>query len=136
MNYLENTLNISIQAICLFERLKSLKDTKNTERKEIQANWIKSTLTDFKNKIKNISKNEIEFEQPNEIAGILLKSYLKILEFNRRNQQGQGLKSLSPSQMLSILPISLISLIQKNIKMKSEKYCIFCTDEKTYKKHL
>ena len=66
--------------------LESLKDTKNTERKEIQANWIKSALTDFKNKIKNISKNEIEFEQPNEIAGILLKSYLKILEFNRRNQ--------------------------------------------------
>ena len=31
----------------------------------------------------------------------------KILEFNRQNQEGQGLKILSPDQMLSRLPITL-----------------------------
>ena len=31
----------------------------------------------------------------------------KILEFNRQNQEGQGLKILAPDQMLSRLPITL-----------------------------
>ena len=34
----------------------------------------------------------------------------KILEFNRLNQSGQGLKILTPNQMLSRLPISLAQL--------------------------
>ena len=34
---------------------------------------IKSALTDFKNKIENMSKKEPEFEQPNEIGNIVEK---------------------------------------------------------------
>ena len=34
----------------------------------------------------------------------------KILEFNKRNQGGKGLRILAPDQMLSRLPISLAQL--------------------------
>ena len=51
----------------------------------------------------------------------------------RRNQRGQGLKILTPSQMLSILPITLAKLkaeiIHKNLKKKSGNYCTCCTDQ-------
>ena len=45
-------------------------------------------------------------EQPDKI----LKIVEKILEFNKQNQSGQGLKMLTPNQMLSRLPISLAQL--------------------------
>ena len=49
---------------------------------------------------------------------IILSSFLQIfssffqniLEFNRQNQEGQGLKILTPNQMLSRLPIFLAKL--------------------------
>ena len=51
----------------------------------------------------------------------------------RRNQRGQGLKILTPSQMLSRLPITLAKLkakiIHKNLKKKSGNYCTRCTDQ-------
>ena len=54
-----------------------------------------------------------------------------------RNQQGQGLKMLTPSQMLSRLPISLAQLKagnnSENLKKKLDNYCILCTDQKTHK---
>ena len=65
---------------------------------------IKSALTDFKNKIENMSENDTEFEEPNEIVNIVEK----ILESKR--QRGSGLKTLTPSQMLSRLPILLAQL--------------------------
>ena len=45
-----------------------------------------------------------------------------ILEFNQLNQLGQGLKILTPSQMLSRLPISLAQLKAGNNseKLKNE----------------
>ena len=43
----------------------------------------------------------------------------KILKFNKRNQQGEGLKILTPDQMLSRLPISLAQLKVGN---NSEKF--------------
>ena len=51
-----------------------------------------------------MSEEEKEIENPNEIGDIVKK----ILEFNR--QQGQGLKILTPNQMLCRLPISLVQL--------------------------
>ena len=47
--------------------------------------------------------DEKEIEKPNEIVDIVEK----ILELNNQNQQGQGLKILTPDQMLIRLPISL-----------------------------
>ena len=65
---------------------------------------IKSGLSDLKEKIGDMSEEEKEIENPNEIGDIVKK----ILEFNR--QQGQGLKILTPNQMLCRLPISLVQL--------------------------
>ena len=56
----------------------------------------------------------------------------------RRNQQRQGLKLLTPNQMLSGLPISLTQLKARNnyekFKMKLDNYCILCIDQKNLQK--
>ena len=61
----------------------------------------------------------------------------KILDFNEKNQQGQGLKILTPNQMLSRLQISLAQLKVGNnsVKLQNEirQLLYFCTDQKTYK---
>ena len=49
---------------------------------------IKSRLSDLKNEIEKMSENEIKIEKPYEAADTVEK----ILEFNRQNQEGQGLK--------------------------------------------
>ena len=52
----------------------------------------------------------------------------------RRNQQGQGLKILTPDQMLSRLPITLAQLKAGNNSQKLineiRNYCILCTVQK------
>ena len=50
-----------------------------------------------------MSKDEIEIEEPHKI----IDAVAEILDFNEQNQEGQGLKILTPQQMLSRLPISL-----------------------------
>ena len=45
------------------------------------------------------------------------------------------LKILTPNQMLSRLPLSLAQSeaennLEKNLKIKSDNYCILCTDQK------
>ena len=103
----------------LLEKLK--KSKKNPEKNENQVNLIKSGLRDFKEEIKDMSrkrrKEEKETEQPNETVNIVGK----ILEFNRQ-QSGQGLKTLTQSQMLNRLPISLAQLNAENNseKLKNE----------------
>ena len=63
--------------------LENLKNKKDTQRNENQVNLIKRALTDFKNKIKNMSKYEIEIEQLNDIK-ILLKKFLSLInKFNK-----------------------------------------------------
>ena len=46
-----------------------------------------------------MSEEERKIEKPN-----------KILNFNKQNQEGKGLEILTPSQMLSRLPITLAQL--------------------------
>ena len=53
-----------------------------------------------------MSENEIEIEKPD----IMVNIAEKILDFNRQNQKGQGLKILTPQQMFTRLPISLAKL--------------------------
>ena len=44
-----------------------------------------------------------------------------ILKFNKQNQQGQGIKTLTPNQILSRLPITLAQLKAGNSdKLKNE----------------
>ena len=70
------------------------------------VNVIKSGLSDLKNEIENMGEEEKEIEKPNEIIDI----FEEIREFNKKNQQGKGLKILTPDQMLSRLPITLAQL--------------------------
>ena len=64
-------------------------------------------------------------KQPDKIVNIVEK----ILEFNRQNPKGQGLKILTPDQMLSRLPITLVQLKAANIsrKLKTEMRQLFCS---------
>ena len=91
---------------------------KNTEENKKLVQSIKSCLVDLENEIEEMSENEIEIEKPCEIMNILEE----ILEFNRQNQQGQGLKTLTPEQMLIRLSISLAQLKARNNseKLKNE----------------
>ena len=102
----------------LTEMLKILYNLNNRKKSIQLVNTIKSGLSDLKNEIKNISADEIETEKPYKIVDIVEKS----LEFNGRNQEGEGLKILTPNQMLSRLSISLAQLkaVNNSEKLKNE----------------
>ena len=96
--------------------LKNLEKSKNnTEKINIQVNLIKSGLSDSKNEIKEMSEDEEETEQPNETVDIVEK----ILEFNNQSQEGKGLKTLTPDQMLSRLPVTLAQIKAGNNSEKA-----------------
>ena len=94
--------------------LKNLYRINDKYKSNDSVNVIKSGLSQLKNEIIYISKEEKEIEKPNEIINIVEE----ILEFNKQNQQGQGLKILTPNQMLSRL---LITLAQLKAGNNSEK---------------
>ena len=68
--------------------------------------------------IKDMPKEERETEKPDNIVKIVEE----ILKFNKQYQEGQGIKILTPNQMLSRLPISLVQLKAGNNleKLKNE----------------
>ena len=65
-----------------------------------------------------MSEDEKKIEQIDKI----LKVVKEILDFNKQNQIGKGLKILTPDQMLSRLPITLAQLNAGNNseKLKNE----------------
>ena len=65
-----------------------------------------------------ISQSEIKTEKPDK----LLKIVEEILEFNEQDQLEEGLKILTPNQMLSRVPITLAQLKAGNNseKLKNE----------------
>ena len=63
-------------------------------------------MIDLKNEIKKLSECVKETEQPDEIVNLVEK----IFDFNNQNQEGRGLKLLTPDQMLSRLLISLAQI--------------------------
>ena len=69
---------------------------------------IKSGLSDLKDQIEKMSENKKRIEQ----AGRVVDNVKEILDFNKQNQcqKGEGLKILTPGQMLSRLPITLAQL--------------------------
>ena len=75
-----------------------------------------SALTDLKDKIKNVFNNEKGIEQPDKIIHVVEK----IVDFNERYQEGQGLKILTLNQMLSRLPVSLAQLKSRNSSKKKK----------------
>ena len=82
--------------------LKVVYITNNRRKNEKLVNVVKNGLSDLKDEIKEMSENEIEKEKPYRIVNIVEK----ICEFNRQNQEGQGLKILSEiaGEMLGRLP--------------------------------
>ena len=69
----------------MLKKLKKLKN--NKEKNKVQVDLINSGLRDFKEETGNVSEQEKETENPNELVDVVEK----ILEFNRQ-QEGQGSK--------------------------------------------
>ena len=78
------------------------------------VNVIKMGLSDLKNETEYMGEEEKKIEKPNKITDVVKE----ILQFNKQNQQGQGLKILTPDQMLSRLPITLAQLKAGNNSQK------------------
>ena len=80
-----------------------------------------------------MSEKEKEIEDPESIVKIAEN----ILKFNEQKQSGKGLKILTPSQMLSRLPITLAQLKAENNseKLKNEirqlLYSLYCSKNMT-----
>ena len=84
------------------DMLKSLYKANTNQNNEL-VSVINSGLKDLKEEIKEMSEEEKKFEKSDKIV----KLVEEILRFNKQKQEGQGIKILTPNQMLSILPISL-----------------------------
>ena len=97
---------------------KYLYKTNDRKKNNELVSVINSGLKDLKKEIKEMSKEERKIEKPDNRVEIVEE----ILKFNEQNQKGQGLKTLTPSQMLSRLPISLAQLKAGNNseKLKNE----------------
>ena len=98
--------------------LKELYKTDYKEKNKLLVSVVNSGLKDLKEEINKMSKEERINKKPDKIVKIVKK----ILKFNKQNQQGEGLKILTPSQMFSRLPITLAQLKAGNnsekLKMK------------------
>ena len=94
--------------------LKTVYNTNDKKKNNDLVIMIKSELSDLKKEIENMSEEEKEIEKPNVIIDIVEK----ILEFDKQKQEGQGLKILTPNQILSRLPISLVQLKAGNSSEK------------------
>ena len=111
--------------------VKQLYETKNKNKNDKLVNLIKSGLSNLKDEITEMSKDEIENDKPDKIVEIAEE----ILDFNKkiRKQQGLGLKILTPNQMLSRLPIILAQLKagnnSKKLKNKIRQLFILCPDQ-------
>ena len=101
--------------IDLVKKLFETTDKKKNNEQEIKNSW-----SNIKDEIKRMSKEEIKNEKPDDILGIINK----IFYFNKeiQKQRVSGLKILTPKQMLSRLPISLVQLNAGNNseKLKNE----------------
>ena len=96
---------------------KKLSETKSAVN-EVRADSIKKVVSKLKRIIEYATKDDaLKTEEKEKIIDIVER----ILFFNQLNQSGQGLKILTPNQMLSRLPISLAQLKARNIFEKLKK---------------
>ena len=107
------------------DMLKVVYTTNDKKKNNRLVNVIKSGLSDLKNGIEDMGEKEKEIEKPNEVIDVVEKT----LEFNKQNQSGQGLKTLTPDQMLSRLPVTLAELKAGNNsqKLKNEIRQLLCS---------
>ena len=92
---------------------KTLYSLNDKKKNNLLVNTIKSGLNDLKNKIKKMSKEEREIKEPDKIV----ETAKEIIKFNEQ-QEGKGLKILTPNHILSRLPISLAQLQAGNNSQK------------------
>ena len=113
--------------------LKELYKTNDKEKNRLLVSVINSGLKDLKEEINKMSKEE----RINKKSGKIVNIVKKVLKFNKQNQEGQGLKILTPSQMFSRLPITLAQLKAGNNseKLKNEirqlLYSLYCSKNMT-----
>ena len=94
---------------------KNLNTATDIEENKIKVNKIKNNLADLLMKIKNNPTNNTKkIRNRNNMVEIVEL----ILKFNQLEQEGSGLKIVTPNQVLSRL---LISLAQLKARKKSEK---------------
>ena len=98
--------------------LKYQYQTNDRKKNHELFNMIYSGIEDLKKEIKEMSEEEKENEKPDKVVKIVRE----ILKFNNQNQEGKGMKILTPNQMLSRLPISLAPLkaVNNSEKLKNE----------------
>ena len=96
------------------EMLKAVYTTKNRRKNEKLVNVIESGLSDLNMKLKKCLMMKLKWK--------IVDIVKKILEFNRQNQEGQGLKIVTPDQIISRFPINLAQLKAENNseKLKNE----------------
>ena len=108
--------------------LNHLYETNDINNNNKLVSVIFSGIKDLKKEIKEMSKEERKTEKPDKIVKIVEE----FLKFNTQYQEGQGIKILTPNQMLSRLPISLAQLKAGNNseKLKNEitqlVYSLYC----------
>ena len=110
---------------------KKICEAKDKKKNDELVALIKIRWSNLRDEIEKMSKTEIENEKPDKI----LKIAKEILKFNKQKQLGQGLKILTPDQMLNRLPITLAQLKAANNskKLKNEISCIlYCTIQLLY----
>ena len=110
-------------------------DPENVRINKIQVDSIKKTLNRIKKSVEKVPKKyKFRIKENEEIIDIVEK----ILEINNKIQQGQGLKILTPHQMLSRLPITLAQLKaannSENLKKEIRHLSILCTNKKNLQK--
>ena len=110
---------------------KKICEAKDKKKNDELVALIKIRWSNLRDEIEKMSKTEIENEKPDKI----LKIAKEILKFNKQKQLGQGLKILTPDQMVNRLPITLAQLKAENNskKLKNEISCIlYCTIQLLY----
>ena len=118
-----------------FTLLKKIYQTNDREEKNKLVSIINSGLKDLKEEAKEMTKLDKIIKDPDLIENIVKK----ILKVNEKNQQGQGIKILTPNQMLNRLPIALAQLQAGNNsnKLKNEirqlLYSLYHLTEQVYK---
>ena len=110
-----------------------LYDINDKEKNSELVSVINSGLKELEEEIKKMSENERKNEKSDEIVRIVKR----ILRFTNQKKKEQGLKILTPNQMLSRLPITLGQLKAGNNseKLKNEirqlLYSLYCSKNMT-----
>ena len=105
---------IWVQVVCTMLWMRQ----KNSKENRAQVNAIENRLNNLIETLKSSPTSDAKKKNRNN----MLEIFELLLYFNRQNQAGQGLRILTPNQILSRLPISLAQLKVGNIseKLKNE----------------